>query len=106
MKNKTELALVIIFIVSFMMFLSCGKRQSELKGTIEEENGVNFTHNFQANQNSAFIPIEFVEDISIGIEEGDENYMFNYPADIDSDSEGDICVLDFRNCLVKKYQKS
>jgi hypothetical protein len=43
------------------------------------------------------------EDLSIGADEGDENYMFSGPVDIDSDSKGNIYVLDYKELTLKKY---
>ena len=43
------------------------------------------------------------EDLSIGVDEGDENYMFSFPVDIDSDLNGNIYVLDFKELTIKKY---
>jgi len=103
MKNKTKVISIVLSFSVLMMFVSCGRQKAEWKGTIEEVDGVKVVRNFQVNQNKTFKPIEFAEDLSIGIEEGDENYMFSYPADIDSDSEGNIYVLDYQDCVVRKY---
>jgi len=49
--------------------------------------------------------ISLKEDLSIGIDEGDENYMFSYPFDVDSDSHGNIYVLDFTERTIKKMNQ-
>ena len=103
MKTKPKSVSIALFLSVLIMTVSCGKQKAEWKGKIEIVDGVKVVHNFQPNQNKAFKPIGFVEDLSIGIEEGDENYMFNYPVDIDSDSEGNIYVLDYQDCVIKKY---
>jgi len=100
MKTKPKSVSIVLFFSFFIMLVSCRKQTTEWKGKIEIVDGVKVVHNFQ---HDVFKPIEFVEDISIGIEEGDENYMFNYPVDIDSDSEGNIYVLDYQDCIIKKY---
>jgi len=48
---------------------------------------------------------EFVmmEDLSIGVEAGDENLMFGIVNDIDLDAEGNIYALDVRNYRIQKF---
>lgn len=103
MKSKTMVIFIVLFLSVFIMLVSCKKQKTEWKGKIEIIDGVKVVHNLQPNQMEAFKTVEFVEDLSIGIEEGDENYMFNNPVDIDSDSEGNIYVLDYQDCVIKKY---
>ncbi len=100
MRTATKAISIILFLLIFIIALSSEKQKSEWKGKIETIDGVKVVHNFK---NDLFKPLKFVEDLSIGIEEGDENYMFSNPKDIDSDSKGNIYVLDSRECTVKKY---
>ena len=103
MRAKSRLILILLFILNFTIIESCKKPKTEWKGKVEIVDGVKIVHNFQKDQDEAFKSIEFVEDLSIGIEEGKENYMFTYPIDIDSDSQGDIYILDHKECTIKKY---
>lgn len=103
MKNKTKVISIVLFFLIFITIVSCKKQETDWKGKTEMVDGVKVVHNFQPDQNEKFKPIKFVEDLFIGIEEGDENYMFNYPADIDSDSLGNIYVLDWGDGTIKKY---
>jgi hypothetical protein len=64
---------------------------------------VKVVRNFNTASPRAFKSVEFDIDLSIGVEEGRENDMFVYPVDVDSDRSGDIYVLDYRDCVVKKY---
>lgn len=50
--------------------------------------------------------ISFEKDLEIGIEEGDENYMFAGVIDVEVDTKENIYVLDWKNCTIKKYDKS
>jgi hypothetical protein len=45
----------------------------------------------------------YSEDLTIGVEEGEDNYILNFPVDIDTDTEGNIYILDREDALVKKY---
>jgi len=49
--------------------------------------------------------IEFLEDLSIGVEEGDENYMFYNPRAIDADLEGNIYILEYGASRIRKYDQ-
>ena len=73
MKSKTIVVFIVLLFFVFIMFFSCKKQKTEWKSKIEVVDGVKVVHNFQPEQNEAFKPIEFVENLSIGGEEVDEN---------------------------------
>ncbi len=101
--NPNLKKLLILFLSLPFLILSCTKKKESSYFRTEIVNGVKVVHNFQASQDKAFKQIEFVEDLSIGVDECDENYMFSYPFDIDSDSHGNIYVFDFTERTIKKY---
>jgi len=49
--------------------------------------------------------LQLVEELSIGVLEGDEAYVIGKPADVAVDSRGQILVLDRGYCHVQKYDK-
>lgn len=103
MKDKTKVVSAVVFLLAFLICVSCQKQGAEWKGTIEEVNGIKVVHNFEPDPDESFKPIEFIVDLSIGEEGDDVNYMFSAPRHIDADSQGNIYVLDSREFTVKKY---
>jgi len=99
--SVTVLATMIISAI--LLSPACQKQKAGWRGKIETIDGVKVVHNFESDPEESFKPIEFIADLSIGEIEGDENYMLSYPADIDSDAEGNIYVLDYQDCVLKKY---
>lgn len=100
MKNIYSVILTVCFSVSLAFPVANQGQNPQWKGKIEYENGIKIVHNFR---NEVFKSIQFVEDLSIGTEEGEETYMFLAPRDIDADSEGNIYVLDFMDKTVKSF---
>ncbi len=50
--------------------------------------------------------LEFEEELSIGVIEGDENYMLSWPYDIEVDEDEDIYVLDWQDDRIQVYDKN
>jgi len=98
--NKKLIICVLPFIVCLQL---CTKRPEEPTHLVEFIKGVKVVKNLKTELDKAFKDLEFIEDLSIGVEEGDENFMFSYPVDVDSDSNGHIYVLDYQECLMTKY---
>lgn len=104
MKNKAKVLSIVLFLSAFLMVVLFGGQKAEWKGKIEVENGVKVIKN-PRDPLYGEIEFELEEDLSIG-REGDENYMFTLVVDIGVDMEGNIYVLDFRECRIKKYDKN
>ena len=98
MKKIVVSTLIFLFVFQF-----CNKKSEIPSFETEMIDGVKVVRNFKVEPEEAYKEIEFIEDLSIGVVEGDENYMFSYPVDVDSDSDGNIYVLDYRDCVIKKY---
>lgn len=50
--------------------------------------------------------LKFEEELSIGVIEGDENYMLSWPYDIEVDDEENIYVLDWQDNRIQVYDKN
>jgi len=103
MKPSSVIRTAILLGLGILFSSGCQKQQAGWKGKIETIDGVKVVHNFEPDAEQSFKSVEFIVDLSVGEIEGDENYMFNDPRDIDADNEGNIYVLDTRACTIKKY---
>ena len=102
MKNTNKSVYAITFSLVLILFNACGQPQDKWQGTVEEVNGVTIVKN-PTEPKYLEDPIMLEENLIIGVDEGDENYMFSAPIDIDADSKGFIYILDFRELTIKKY---
>jgi len=87
--------------------LSCTHKEIEWKGTIKEEDGVTVIKNSGKGLwgKEASEKITFKETLSLGNEEGDENYMFFGPIRLAVDDNLNIYVLDRKNYRLLKFDK-
>jgi hypothetical protein len=100
MKNRNILTFVLLCFVVLMF--SCKKEKSEWMGSIEEVDGVTLVKNPEEPQYVDY-EIKFIEDLSIGVEEGEEEYMLYGPRAVDSDSDGNIYILESSAVRLRKY---
>ena len=61
--------------------------------------------NYQVSKRYKNEIIELKEELSIGVLDGPEEYIFNRPGDIDVDSKGNIYVADRGDNLIKVYNQ-
>lgn len=105
MKAKLILILVLIILLTF----SCSKRdraeeqRTGWKGTIEYEEGVKVVKN-PVEPAHGEITFQLEENLSLGRED-DENYSFYGIRDIGVDRDGNIFVLEYRNCRLQKFDR-
>ena len=97
--NNHSRIFVPVLLISLSMISSCGGRQNR-HYTEEIVDGIRVITNSLIETEAG---IRLVEEISIGEAEGNENYMFSAPRDIDADSQGNIYVLDYMESTIKKY---
>jgi hypothetical protein len=90
-----------LFIV---LFVSCGQQGAKWKGRIEEVDGVTVVKNPKEPMYEDG-KLQLKEDLSLGMREGDEDYMFSQVRGLAVDNNENIYVLDNREANIKKYGK-
>jgi len=102
MKNYIYL---FFFIACLFLLISCNQQKSEWAGKIEVIDGITVVKNpKEPIYQEEVLSIE--EELSIGYDEEDENYMFSYISHITVDGNGRIYVLDRRESHVKLFDQS
>jgi len=101
MKSRVLLLIVFISISS----LSCTSEKSEWQGTIQNVDEVTVVKNPVEPLNPN-LEIVFEEDLTIGLEEGDEHYMFGGRIIFNTDVHGNFYVTDWGQKTIKKYDPS
>ncbi len=105
MKCKTKTVSAVLFLLILIMTISCSQQKTEWKGTIEEVNGVTIVKNPKEPVYEED-GIRLEEDLCIGMETEDEDYMFADIRSIQVDNEEDIIVLDWKLNLIKVFDKN
>ncbi len=94
--------------IFFLITVNCTKtkiaEKAEWKGEIEYESGVKVVKNPAAPLYGEIL-LDLEEDLSIGRED-DDNYMFYAVRKIDVDDQGNIYVLEGRNCRLQKFDRT
>jgi len=105
---KIKLKLILTIAIFFFILANCTKtkitEKAEWRGEIEYENGVKVVKN-PADPVYGEILLDLEEDLSIGRED-DANYMFYAVRKIDVDDQGNIYVLEGRNCRLQKFDRT
>jgi hypothetical protein len=95
-----------IYLSLFIVLLvSCGQQGAKWKGTIEDIDGITFVKNPKEPLYENVV-LQLEEDLSIGMREGDEDYMFSQVRGMAVDDNENIYVLDNREANIKKYDKN
>jgi hypothetical protein len=100
MKHKNKA--FVLLLCGTLLMVSCKKEKPGWQGTVEEVDGVVVVKNPKEPMEENY-EIEFVEDLFIGVEEGDKEYMLYRPNAIDADSGGNIYILDSGAIKLRKY---
>ncbi len=103
---KTRILFITAITFSLLiLFNACGEQKAHGQRTIEEPDGVTVVKNPLEPLNPE-MQIIFEEDLTIGVEEGDENYMFGSQVFVNTDNEGNIYVTDWDRTTVRKYDSN
>ena len=100
--KKRILSIAVIPFSLLILFNACGEQKAHGQRTIEKKNGVTVVKNPSEPLNPE-LQIIFEEELTIGVEEGDENYMFGNQVFVNADDEGNIYVTDGDRRAVRKY---
>jgi hypothetical protein len=95
---------MLIILLVLALFQPAAAQKTEWKGTIATENNVNVIRN-PAKPLYGELKLDLQEEISIGRED-DKNYLFWAIADVQVDPEGNIYVVDMKNCRVQKFDRA
>lgn len=103
---KTRILSITTITLSFLiLFSACVEQKAHGKRIIEEADGVIVVKNPLEPLNPE-MQIIFEEDLTIGVEDGDENYMFGSQVFVNTDDEGNIYVTDWDRKTVRKYDSN
>jgi hypothetical protein len=92
----------VVFVLIAALFLcACSKKKAPYRTEIID--GITVVHNLRIDPEKAYKDLAFVEDLTIGVEEGEADYMLYSPVDIDADLDGNLYILDMKDAWVKKY---
>lgn len=92
-----------IFLLPTLCFIiSCSQQGAEINSARETEDGAILVKN-PANPVYRDMQIVFTENLTIGVKDGDENYMFGNKIFVNADASGNIYVADQDKRIVRKY---
>ncbi len=95
-----SIRIMVVFLVLFTLVF-CSK-EAEYPQQIEMVEGVKVITNPDYPRYGVF-QLDLEEDISIGVEEGDEKYMLNEPQDVQVTDDGTFYIMDWGDTCIKAY---
>jgi len=104
MKFKTKVISIALFFSVIILLVSCGKKKTEWKGTIEEVDGVTVITNPKEPMYGKEV-FSLEEELSIGEAEGRKEYMFSEIGTLAVDDEERIYVSDWKETHIKVFNK-
>ncbi len=102
MKLYAKYTLIIFVLLSLVILDVCKKQSAEWKGTIQEKNGVSVVRNPKEPIYQEEVLI-IKEELSIGDDEADEDYMFSEMISFAIDKEGKFYILDRKESKIKVF---
>lgn len=95
-----SIRIMAVFLILFVLIF-CSK-EAEYPQQIEVIDGVKMITNPDYPRDGVF-QLNLEEDLSIGVEEGDEKYMLNEPQDVQVTDDGTIYIMDWGDTCIKVY---
>lgn len=92
----------IMAVLLTLFTLTFCSKEAEYPQQIEMIDGVKVITNPDYPRDGVF-KLDLEEDLSIGVEEGDEKYMLNMPQDIQVTDDGTIYIMDWGDTCIKAY---
>ncbi len=105
MKIKITFYIVVFFIATSMLFVSCGQQKAKWKGSVEEKDGVTVVKNPEEPIYGKDV-FRLEEDLTIENVEGDEGFMFQDIMHLAVDEDENIYVSDSKAGQIKVFDKS
>jgi hypothetical protein len=107
--HKKKIFIVVLVMVFVFSIGSCAKKEKSTEEPAypyrtEVVDGVKVITNPDYPRDGRQV-YGFEEEINIGVEEGDENYMLHYPHDIKVTDDGFIYVMDWKDDYLRVYDK-
>ncbi|NIO49885.1 MAG: hypothetical protein GTN73_10710 [Candidatus Aminicenantes bacterium] len=105
MKTKITFLIVVLFMATSMLPVSCGQQKAKWKGTIEEKDGVTVVKNpAQPIYSKDVFRLE--EDLTIENVEEDEEFTFQDIMHLAVDDDENIYASDSKAAFIKVFDKS
>jgi len=95
---------IILILGLFSIAMACTKSEAEYPVVVEDIDGVKIVTNPDYPKDGV-IEYTLVEDLSIGGNVDDEDYLFHRPQDVKVGKDGTIYVVDFGDATIKLYDQ-
>lgn len=104
MRSKSAFLTLLIFLVSTLAYVACGRQKLEWKGTITEKNGVVIVKNPKEPlyENAEF---NIVQDLKIGQPLGKPEYMFSQIMSLEVDARGNIYAAESKENHIRVFDR-
>jgi hypothetical protein len=103
--HRSQRLTIFLSILIVSAIVSCNRQRSEWRGSVVEVDGVTIVKNPSEPLYGEDV-LEFREELTIGVAEGDEEYMFQMLNDVEADEQGNIYVVEGRLALIRVYDEN
>jgi hypothetical protein len=105
MKSRFTFLALTVFLLSALTIATCKRQKLEWKGTITEKDGVLIVENPKEPlyENAE---VEIVQELTIGRQSGEPEYMFSLIRDIDVDAQGNIYAVESKENHIRVFDRN